>query len=246
VSEQTGWREHSRSTAQLGAGLEKSLKAYANAAAATGVSFLALAVPAEARIVYTPAEVNIPVAEEFVPLDVNHDGIADFSFLNTSFIHGGALRVRGKGSSNEVWGRGHWFSFRPGVFASALRMGFKVRPSKAYFRTGTSSYWLMFAAGGTGSGSSFSYGQWLYTENRYLGLKFTIDGQVHYGWARLSVYPLSGLGGVTLTGYAYETIPNKPIIAGKINGPDVVVLPPASLGHLAQGASAIPAWRRKK
>jgi hypothetical protein len=50
----------------------------------------------------------------------------------------------------------------------------------------------------------------------------------------------------TLTGYAYETIPNKPIIAGKTKGPDVITLEPATLGHLAQGASGISAWREQK
>jgi hypothetical protein len=30
-------------------------------------------------------------------------------------------------------------------------------------------------------------GQWLDTKNRYLGLQFVIKGQVHYGWARLTV-----------------------------------------------------------
>jgi hypothetical protein len=34
----------------------------------------------------------------------------------------------------------------------------------------------------------------------------------------------------TLTGYAYETIPNKPIITGKTKGPDVITLDPATLG----------------
>jgi hypothetical protein len=49
-----------------------------------------------------------------------------------------------------------------------------------------------------------------------------------------------------VTGYAYETIPNKPIITGKTKGPDVVTLQPATLGHLATGASAMPAWRVKQ
>jgi hypothetical protein len=35
-----------------------------------------------------------------------------------------------------------------------------------------------------------------------------------------------------ITGYAFETIPNKPIIAGKTRGKD-----DATLGQLAQGAS---------
>jgi hypothetical protein len=47
----------------------------------------------------------------------------------------------------------------------------------------------------------------------------------------------------TLTGYAYETVANKPIIAGKTKGPDVITARPASLGHLAHGASGLSAWR---
>jgi hypothetical protein len=45
----------------------------------------------------------------------------------------------------------------------------------------------------------------------------------------------------TLTGYAYETVSNKPITTGRTKGPDVIAVHRAKLGHLAAG-SAIPAW----
>ena len=91
------------------------------------------------------------------------------------------------------------------------------------------------------SGSVFS-GPWANSgkgvKRRYLGVRFKISGQTHYGWARLNVrftieheVPIG-----RLTGYAYETIPNKPIITGKTKGLDVIV-EPATPGHLAQGAS---------
>jgi len=70
-----------------------------------------------------------------------------------------------------------------------------------------------------------------------------IKGKTHYGWARMSVRVKGTNLAATLTGYAYETIPNKQIIAGKTKGPDVITAQPATLGHLAAGASAIPAWR---
>jgi hypothetical protein len=86
--------------------------------------------------------------------------------------------------------------------------------------------------------------RWQGLKNRYLGFRFAIKNKAHYGWARVSVsaWPFAA----TLTGYAYETIPNKPIIAGKTKGTDVVTVQPASLGHLVIGASAIPAWRVKQ
>jgi hypothetical protein len=44
---------------------------------------------------------------------------------------------------------------------------------------------------------------------------------------------------MVMTGYAYETIPKRPIIAGKTKGQDVMTLPidtyPGTLGQLARG-----------
>jgi hypothetical protein len=98
-------------------------------------------------------------------------------------------------------------------------------------------------------------------QHRYLGLKFAIDGQIHYGWARLNEScEKNGSNRATLTGYAYETIAYKPISAGKISGPDDAELRgnqgsgasfakptrlrPASLGVLALGAHGLQVWRR--
>jgi hypothetical protein len=39
----------------------------------------------------------------------------------------------------------------------------------------------------------------------------------------------------TLTGYAYETEPDKPIVAGQIDGTDVITVQPETLGGLALG-----------
>ena len=125
---------------------------------------------------------------------------------------------------------------------------------------------------GREAGSQYSdVGPWVGkgngVRNRYLGLKFVVDGEVHYGWARLSVTlghdRQHGDVVGTLTGYAYETVPDKPIIAGRITGPDVITMqaetgeitPPAplvapacapvTLGVLAKGALALDLWRRE-
>jgi hypothetical protein len=255
-----------RQAARLDAGLDKSLSAYASAAIAAGVSALAMTKPAEAKIIYTPAHTNIPVGNRPVLLDLNHDGIADFSFWNLQYPGSGsgasdliagcaAIAVSRSSSTcryqtNQIWGKGG--------FASALRHGFKVRPNKSYFQLGQKrrgavlgpAAWMafFFARGSTNGGFSSTAGQWLYTKDRYLGLQFTIGGRVHYGWARVAVTLPGGASGIqaTLTGYAFETIPNKPIVTGKTKGPDVVTWKPATLGRLAQGASGISAWRGKK
>jgi hypothetical protein len=99
------------------------------------------------------------------------------------------------------------------------------------------------------------YGPWMNggkgVKDRYLGIRFTINGRIYFGWARMTVKPGGNILGnptftAILTGYAYETIPGKAIVAGKTKDPDVTALHPATLGHLAAGASAIPTWRVKR
>ena len=92
------------------------------------------------------------------------------------------------------------------------------------------------------SGSFYS-GLWWNVRNRYLGLQFKIKGKIHYGWARMNVKVKEHKVIAALTGYAYETIPNKPIIAGKTHGTDEVK--EASLGSLAAGSTGLRTWRQK-
>jgi hypothetical protein len=240
----SGARKRGRGAMGLAPELERSLAAYTGAALAAGVSLAAMAAPAEAKIVYTPTHTIIGSGQA-VPIDLNHDGIVDFAIAHTLHYRGPNLNMTcpasngsqctGTNPSNEVWGQGG--------FASILRPGFKVRPNKSHFQQARSNFASMvaFYVGRYGSTSQI-FGQWLNAKNRYLGLRFMINGEVHYGWARLSVPAQGFQTSPVLTGYAYETVPNKPIITGKIKGPDVITLDPATLGHLAGGASHIPAW----
>jgi hypothetical protein len=85
-----------------------------------------------------------------------------------------------------------------------------------------------------------------------------INGEVHYGWARLTTTCRRGVIDATLTGYAYETIPNQGLEAGKkkgeidesVNGTGPAPLSDraptrATLGMLAKGAQALSIWRRE-
>jgi hypothetical protein len=215
------------------AALERHLNMYSLAASAAGVSMLALAQSAQARIVYTKTYQHLPVNKAFL-LDLNHDGIADFKLYYRSY-HGWFLHVyRFQSNRNEVWG-----TLSTGRNAvSALPGGVRIRADK---RFGTDSF-MAGCPSASGYSCKVGIGPWYNVKNRYLGLKFVIKGKFHYGWARLSVGTKRHPNPV-LTGYAYETIPNKAIITGKTRGPDAVTLQTASLGHLARGASAMSALR---
>jgi len=229
---------------QLSESLHHRLNAYALAATAAGVGVLALAQPSEARIVYTPAHHKIR-CNTALDLDLNHDGTGDFRLINAFNTYNGcqgsgdaaSFNVKALNSANQIWGPSH---ATHSSWASALSEDVRIGPSRRF-----DSRHARMAGWNHVVGSSFAWGYWIDVRDRYLGLKFVVNGHVHYGWARLNLRQKIGTQIVaTLTGYAFETIPNKPIIAEKTKGPDVVTVQAATLGHLAAGASAIPAWRR--
>jgi len=203
------------------------LNMYTLAASAAGVGMLALAQPAEAKIVYTKTHQVIAPADQYY-LDLNHDKITDFTVVNFWTTGcpdscGQWLYLKPPAGNSEIGS----VTDRGWHFARALSQGSAIGP-KGRFLAGTGFMAAAFSTQGT-------VGPWRNATNRYLGLKFQIKGKTHYGWARLNV--AGGFGSITatLTGYAYETIANKPIIAGKTKGEDVITVEPATLGRLALG-----------
>jgi hypothetical protein len=216
-----------RATAELSKSIHKQLNTYALAASAAGVGVLALAQPAEARIVYTKTYLVIAGAERY-NLDLNHDKITDFSVVNffTTTCPDSCVQVlylKPAAGNSEV---GSIKSFVH--FAAAMKEGSVIGP-KAHFLAGSAIMREAFS-------TQPSVGPWNNVKNRYLGLKFQIKGKTHYGWARLKVTG-SGLGTIvaTMTGFAYETIPNKAIVAGKTKGTGDRVDQFATLSGLALG-----------
>ncbi|HXM21759.1 MAG TPA: hypothetical protein VN948_10895 [Terriglobales bacterium] len=234
-----------RTTAELSDSVHRQLNMYALAAGAAGVGILALAQSAEARIVYTPTDQQIPPGfGTGLYLDVNNDGINDFSFVNfysaTSSNLG--LWVSPVAASNEIFSAG-------ASYAAALPAGVRIGPRGKFHKRAV-------AVMADGNSHSTCGGPWKRAHNRYLGLKFWVKGKIHFGWARLNVncvYPKAIRA--TLTGYAYETIPSKAIIAGATKGPDggeptasfnTRTPEPATLGMLALGAPRLAIWRREE
>jgi hypothetical protein len=231
----------SRKISDVSASLEKRLSLYSLAASAAGLSVMALAQAAEAKIVYTPANINITQNGGLISFDLNHDGIPDFGLSNvythTSFQAAGFLKVVQAQSANEVWD----VTSKGFLCAAALPKNVHVGSNGHFQKDPTAGLAMAF-----GNLEGTYYGPWLKVKQAYLGLKFVIKGKTHFGWARVKEKFTSVSITATLTGYAYETIPNKPIITGRTKGPEGVTVAPPSLGHLATGASAIPVWRMKR
>jgi len=220
-----------RKASKLSVPLSQRLNGYALAASAAGVGALALAPSAQAKIVYTHAHHVITPGHNYA-LDLNHDRTTDFTIQNYygcnqdwCFDVLSAIPAAGNGAQGA---RG----FLSIPYAYALSGGAEIGLKQPF-------------SGKLMASDNMGYlGRWLNVTNRYLGLRFQIKGKTHYGWARLSASDISPRITATLTGYAYETVANKSIIAGKTKGPDVITMEKATLGRLAQGAHGIAAGRK--
>ena len=62
--------------------------------------------------------------------------------------------------------------------------------------------------------NSCSFGNWCSVTDRYLGLRFNIGGNTHYGWARIDV-PNNASDSWTVKDYAYNINAGAPINAGQ-------------------------------
>jgi hypothetical protein len=203
----------SETSLALSPSLQRRLNTYALAASAAGVSVLALAEPSQAKVVYTPAH-QVIKQNGVYNLDLNHDGTVDFLIQeldNGGYASSNAL-LADAALGNAV--QGNKSGFRS--FASALPLGASIGPSQKFLTTGNKA--MVSITHFTTGGTSYVRGFWVNVLNRYLGLKFQIGSQTHYGWARVSVQRQQFNLTATLTGYAYETVPNTGIKAGQTVG----------------------------
>jgi hypothetical protein len=240
-----------RPEAILRKSLDHQLKVYSLAASAAGLSALALASPAEAKIVYTHVHLQIPSGHS-VLLDLNNDGFNDFNLSNfySSIVHVQLLGMHpytAKGNA-MIKGPKGCDATTPGP--APLKAGTRIGPGKRFAVSATCMARVPNHST-TGAATVGSSGSWRGVVNRYIGVKFLINGKTHYGWVRLSVTHSPFVA--TLTGYAYETTVNKSILAGKTKGPDQAPAisakssrPTASLGALALGAPGMQIWRREE
>src|SRR5579862_852276 len=245
------------------------LNAYALTAAATGVASLALAPYASATIVYTPAQVNIVGPHAFYQLDLNHDGATDFTLGNAITTNTDQFFWQlklGVPAGNAAVGT---FIYHGFINVRAMPAGSKIGPGANFYKSEALMASVYYGGGGLNLG-----GNWIDKSGRYLGLRFQINGETHYGWARMNVQVNTTQLTVysRITGYAYETTPNKPIAAGqthddlvRLSAPlsapethaqlDVRHNAPADTDHtaevrlptlaaLALGADGLSIWRR--
>ncbi len=249
------------------------LSLYSLAAAAASVGALALAQPAEGEIIITNKTIPIH-ANTAVLLDLNGDGVTDFEFFLSHYT------IDQYGFNNLLLfptARGADAVIGADYSASAMLRGAKIGPGGPFIHTYAGygipieESFLCTQNCGQKSGYSFDQGllgKWAGGQpNRFVGVRFKINGKTHYGWVRLTVtvkHKGSGKGptgsfSATITEYGYESVANKACDAG-LSGPSIpsddqtmavseqgrVRKTGPALGALALGAEAMPLWRREE
>lgn len=246
--------------------VDRQMKLYAAAALAAGVGVIALAQPAESEVIVTKKNIPIPISQYggtqyLVPVSLNNNGITDFSFSLYSFAYHSAFRdlTVYPREGGAVVAKVETAGVRPQ--ALELARGAKIGPSAVFSSDNITSIEGSHADFGYRSGKSYyskSFtGNWgNNAKNSYLGVRFLINGQTHYGWIRLTVTTATkGAMSAIITGYAYETVANKVIKAGTATSTATQASPKAevrgvksgeaSLGMLALGADGLSMWRRE-
>ncbi len=147
-------------------------------------------------IVYTDIipDFNGGVDENYF-LDINNDGTNDFRVYTVgTYVYAGPLAT-----GNSILGSGVGFAY-----PFALSSGAEISSgATSWFNNSNQSL----------NYSSCSAGNWCNVTDKYLGLRFNISGNTHYGWAQLDVS--SNGNSWVVKGYAYHDTPNTSILAGK-------------------------------
>jgi hypothetical protein len=175
--------------------------------------------PAEAEIVFTPADITIGENSSY-NLDLNNDGVTDFiistsqSSITCPFNH-----ISFYDTVAETPASGNGAEGSPPV---RLIKGGEIGPSQTFYGSAGTMAWLQgcdFITGGDSwIESQIGYGAPPIPLTGFLGLELQLNGETYYGWAWLSVSlktsPHNLL--VTLKGYAYQNTPGVPINAGEM------------------------------
>lgn len=178
------------------------------------------AASADAQIQYTniTPDTLITLGNNY-SLDLNNDAVVDFTLgvqainaSNSSFnVVGNAAGLITEGTNEVMAQPGSFFAI---PYVTALNTNDLISPSGAFMTATASSSGLpgLMRFSGTVNNIPFNLGNFSNNNQRFVGLKFSIGTNTHYGWARVSCP--NNASSMTIYDYAYNTVPNQPINAG--------------------------------
>lgn len=199
----------------------KKLAQYAASAAA----FLTIN-QAGATVVYTDLDPDLVLGGEGAEatIDINDDGTDDFAFSIYNFSGSGTYSGFSFGyvvnvalasalNGNEFLGSIVSYSGYSGVYAPILPAGTLVGTDDN-FANGAGSLAVSVSVTVLGF-PYYTYvgGNWLDTDQAFMGFRVNVDKDRYYGWMRISVS--DDAASMTIHDYAYQSEPNTAIFVGQ-------------------------------
>ncbi len=213
--------------------LTKKLMAYSTAAGAV-MAFGANQV--QGQIVYTDVDPDEIITGTSYNLDLNNDATTDIILTQGSWFTGyQTAKIQPQGGAGFIstayppfsgWGTYTW--------AQALSAGDMIDNTGTFNSNSANSTMSLGWVGG------YAAGPFLGETEKFLGLRFTLDGgsTYHYGWARVSLDATAAM--ITLHDFAYESTADAGIEAGQTVGATpagtATNLMPMDIGDMNSGA----------
>ncbi len=198
----------------------KKISAYSTSA----IAFLMLCSEANGEIIYKDIDPDIDLDNlNLFSLDFNEDGFVDIQFELNEFTYGFSVSST-YGYDFQSTYRRHQFlihDFDAVVNNPLLPMEFGAAVLNEGFEIGGFNDWNTLDSVALVNFKYelnefvYDYDTWL-QDDLYMGIRFLIDGHYHFGWVRLSFNsnsnPISNRDHLYIHDYAYESLPETPII----------------------------------
>lgn len=195
---------------------------------ASAITFLVLKESGNAQVVYKNIDPDIDIGDlNYFHLDFNEDGIIDLEIDINTFIDGHYdTTYYGDYEFDKTYSRNQFSinNFDAVINNPLLPAQFGAEPLSEGVVIGPASDWNISNSidlvnfRSEFNNFEFDYSNWL-SEDNYLGIRFLIDGNFHYGWVRLSFSNNDSYQPnrhhLFIHDYAYEISPNIPIIIDK-------------------------------
>jgi hypothetical protein len=144
-------------------------------------------------------------ASNICAIDFNNDGTAEYNFRWDDWGSDWFMHITYANAQNKIALKGTTTNLYGGRFANPYSLNDNINSTLTW---GTSSPEPFI--GETTVDQNF-----LGLGDKYVGVKFTINSNVYYGWILVNFSPVSSSRMITVKSYAYNSAPNASILAGQ-------------------------------
>lgn len=195
----------------MNSNVQRKLNAYAAAAGA-----IAVAGTASAQVNYTDINPDTIVHDSvYYDLDMDNNGQPEMRFETVTYTGSSVTvnlaQVQLQGDTNNAIIGSLYYGMYP--FPYSMNNGDSISSTNTNWHNANVNAGLQYLGVVAGS---YTYCNWLGVSDKYLGVRFKIGANTHYGWVRLSVNSTADT--IWVKDYAYELLPNVGITAGQMVG----------------------------